>query len=113
STLTLATAIYIVYIALQVMAEPGLQNLLMARVLPEQRAAASAATLMVMFATHAAVAWFGGRVIVQRGYGTWFVMLSVLGLLAAALFALLFSRASLGETAPASTAHGNYAGPPA
>ena len=98
--LALAATLYVVYLSFQVMSEPGLQNLLMARVLPEERPTASAANLLLMFGIHAAVGAAAGALIAARGYGALFVVLGVTGVAAAALFAALFSPAFVRESGP-------------
>jgi len=111
-TLPQATLFYTVYISLQVMSEPGLMNLLMRGVPGEERSAAMAANLLLMFAINATVGATAGKLIVQRGYSTLFAVLSVTGLAAAMLFAFLFRSGLPGERDPHSNAVHNSAVPP-
>ncbi len=99
-TLGVASALYVAYISFQVMSEPGLQNLLMSRIPADEREAASAANLLLMFGIHALVATAAGALIVARGYAALFIALGWTGVAAAALFAALFARAFRSETAP-------------
>jgi len=93
-TIPQAAAVYMLYLSLQVMSEPGLQNLLMRGVPAAERPPAMAANLLLMFGINAAVGLGAGRLIVERGYSALFVVLSVTGLAAAALFAFLFQHVS-------------------
>jgi MFS family permease len=108
--LTQATLFYTVYISLQVMSEPGLINLLMRGVPVEERPAAMAANLLLLFGINATVGAIAGGLIVQRGYAVLFTALSVTGLAAATLFAFLFRSESLGDSDPRSNAPQNSAG---
>jgi hypothetical protein len=101
-TLRVAAVLYMVYGSFQVMSEPGLHNLLMSGVPAEERPAAMAANLLLMFAVQAVVGAMAGKLIVERGYGALFVALSVTGLAAAALFAALFRRNVSGTFTPES-----------
>ena len=103
-SLRIATALYIFYGSFQVMSEPGLQNLLMRGVPQSERAAAMAANLLLMFSVQAGVGAAAGKLIVDFGYGALFIALGVTGLAAAAIFALLFERASLADSAPHASA---------
>jgi len=94
-TVPQATLFYTVYISLQVMSEPGLSAALMRGVPSEQRPAAMAANLLVIFAVNAAVSTAAGQLIVARGYGALFIALSVTGVSAALLFAFLFQEKNL------------------
>jgi hypothetical protein len=76
--------------SLQVMSEPGLSAALMRGVPSDQRPAAMAANLMLIFAINATVSTIAGQLIVTRGYASLFIALSVIGLAAALLFAFLF-----------------------
>jgi hypothetical protein len=89
-TVPQATLFYTVYISLQVMSEPGLSAALMRGVPSEQRPAAMAANLLLIFAINATVSTAAGQLIVTRGYSALFIALSVTGLAAALLFAFLF-----------------------
>jgi predicted MFS family arabinose efflux permease len=108
-----AALVYTVYISLQVMSEPGLMNLLMRGVPGEERPAAMAANLLLIFAINATVGATAGKLIVARGYGALFTALSVTGLAAAMLFAFLFQRGWPGDSDPESSAVHNSAVPPA
>lgn len=103
-TLGAAAILYLAYLSFQVMSEPGLQTLLMARVPAAERPAAWAANLLLMFGIQALVGAVAGALIVARGYGALFVALGVTGLAAAALFGALFARALPPETVPDSSA---------
>jgi len=109
-TLGTAAAIYMIYISLQVMSEPGLQNLLMSRVPPGHRAAASAANLFLMFGVQALIGATAGMLIVIRGYALLFIVLALVGILSAVLFGILFSGALHCENAPPASGAGNYPG---
>jgi hypothetical protein len=111
-TLPQAALFYTVYIGLQVMSEPGLMNLLMRGVPTEERSAAMAANLLLIFGINAAVGATAGKLIVTRGYGALFTALSVTGLAAATLFAFLFRRGLPGENDPHSSVVHNSAVPP-
>ncbi len=111
-TLPQAALFYTVYISLQVMSEPGLMNLLMRGVPVEERPAAMAANLLLIFGINAAAGAAAGALIVQRGYGALFTALSVTGLAAAMLFAFLFRRGLPGESDPRSNVVHNSAVPP-
>lgn len=107
-TIGAASTLYVLYLSFQVMSEPGLQNLLMSRVPAAERAAASAANLLLMFGMQALVGAVAGAVIVARGYGALFIALGLTGLAAAALFAALFSGASRPESVPLASAAGSF-----
>ena len=96
-TLRTATALYLISLSCQVMSEPGLQNLLMARMAPGERAGAWAANLLLMFATQALVAQAAGAVIAAYGYQPLFFALGATGLAAAAVFALAFSPPAIAD----------------
>ncbi len=106
-SLRTAAIVYMIYIGFQVMSEPGLQTILMSRLSAGDRTAASGANLLLMFAVQAGMGALAGRTVVAHGYGAWFVILALLGLAAAGLFAALFARKPPGETGPVSSADGN------
>lgn len=110
-TIPQAAAVYMTYLSLQVMSEPGLQNLLMRGVPAEERASASAANLLLIFGINALVGLGAGSLIVARGYGMLFVVLSVTGLAAAALFLVQFRRAFPDDSAPLASASQMPPGP--
>jgi hypothetical protein len=111
-TIPQAAALYMLYLSLQVMSEPGLQNLLMRGVPAEERPPAMAANLLLMFSVNAMVGLGAGWLIVERGYGTLFVVLSITGLSAATLFAFLFQPAFPAHTAPLASGADTPPGPP-
>jgi len=104
ATVPQAALVYMTYLSLQVMNEPGLHGMLMRGVPAEERSSAMAANLLLMFAVNAAVGAGAGRLIVSHGYGALFITLGVTGVIAAALFALLFRRGSLDAPAPPASA---------
>ncbi len=89
-TLAFATGVYILYMSLQVMSEPGLFNFLMAGVDAGERSGASAVNLLTMFTVQALVGWGAGLLIARQGYALLFVLLSITGFLAALVFGMTF-----------------------
>ncbi len=111
-TIREAATVYMIFMSLQVMSEPGLQNLLMRGVPAEERAPVTAANLLLLFATNAAVTYSAGRLIAARGYGVLFIALGITGLAAAAIFAFGFRPASLSGIAPTPNGDHSFPGPP-
>lgn len=76
-----AALVYVLYMSAQMMSEPGLYSLLMSRVRPMERSAASALNFLVLFSAQALVAGVAGWAYRRFGYGP---VLAIAGMTAAA-----------------------------
>lgn len=85
----LAGWLYAAYTSFQYMSEPGLFTLLMTRVAPEERNAASSMNLMVLFGSQALAASVAGSAITATGYPPVLFSAAALALVAAILFRYL------------------------
>lgn len=84
-----ASLIYLIYIAVQSMNEPGIYNLLMDRIPVIEHNGASAATFLVSGAAQAIASLVMGTSIVRFGYPTSLVVIALLAVTAAILFGRL------------------------
>jgi predicted MFS family arabinose efflux permease len=89
-----AAAVYIGYMGLQYMSEPGLFHLLMSRVAPAERSGASALYFLVISLTGSLSALAGGAAIARFGYPPVLVASSLLAMTAAFLFRTLVRQAA-------------------
>ena len=90
---SVAAVVYVVYMALQWMTEPGMMLLLMNRVSPEERTGASALNFLVANIAGAIATALAGASFSKFGYPFVLMIVSIVGLIAAFVFRLM-----LGET---------------
>lgn len=87
-----ATVIYIVYVAFQWMAEPGMFSLLMNQVTPSEQTGASAMNFLVINVAQAIAAAAAGASFVRFGYPAVLSVTAGIGLIAACLFRILLGK---------------------
>ena len=93
----IAGTIYLIYLSLQVMAEPALESFIMDSVLPEERNTVASLRYMTLFSVQALAVLASGLAIARFGYSSLLVALSLLGVAASAAF---YSFFQMGRQSP-------------
>ena len=89
---SVAAVVYVVYMALQWMTEPGMMLLLMNRVSPEERTGASALNFLVANIAGAIATALAGASFSKFGYPFVLMIVSIVGLIAAFVFRLMLGE---------------------